>query len=61
MKTTEEGPLERIRRVRHEISAEHDHDPRRLVEYLMKLQEAHKERLIDAVPPRDGEARRETA
>ena len=61
MKKTEETPLERIRRVRREISAEHDHDPRRLVEYLMKLQEAHKERLIEAVPPRETEGRRETA
>ena len=51
MKPTEEGPLERIRRVRHEISKEHGHDPRRLVEYYMRLQEAHKERLVEPVAP----------
>jgi len=38
MTKSEEGPLERIRRVRHEISEEFGHDPRRLVEYYIELQ-----------------------
>lgn len=51
MKMAKEGPLERIRRVRHEISAEHGHDPRRLIEHYMKLQESHSDRLVETVAP----------
>ena len=52
MKTTEDEPIERIRRTRHEISAQHGHDPRRLVEYYMELQKAHEQQLIDTAAPR---------
>jgi hypothetical protein len=38
--------LDRIRQVRHEISAEVGHDPHRLVEYYMRLQAEHPERLV---------------
>jgi hypothetical protein len=38
--------LDEIRRVRHQISARFDHDPFKLVEYYMKLQETNAERLI---------------
>ncbi|HEX6751083.1 MAG TPA: hypothetical protein VF092_27585 [Longimicrobium sp.] len=43
--------LERIRRVRHEISAACDHDPYKLVEYYMRLQEQHRDRLVDTAEP----------
>jgi len=35
-----------IREARHRISAEVQHDPKKLVEYYMKLQDRHRERLI---------------
>ena len=34
-----DSPLERIRKARCQISEECGHDPKRLVEYYMKLQE----------------------
>ncbi len=40
--------LEEVRRVRHEISAEVGHDPRRLMEYYRKLEEEYSDRLIHA-------------
>jgi hypothetical protein len=39
--------LDRIRRVRHEISEACGHDPNRLVQYYIKLQERHRNRLVD--------------
>ena len=36
-----------IREVRHRISAEVDHDPKKLVEYYQKLQERHRDRLVE--------------
>ena len=51
MTKTDEESLERIRRVRHEISEEFGHDPRRLVEYYIELQDSHADRLIEAVAP----------
>lgn len=38
--------IARIREVRHRISAACGHDPKRLVEYYMKLQREHPERLL---------------
>ena len=38
--------IARIREVRHRISEACGHDPRRLVEYYMKRQEEHAERLL---------------
>jgi hypothetical protein len=43
--------VDEVRRVRHEISAECGHDPYRLVEYYMRLQEQHSERLVGAPDP----------
>jgi hypothetical protein len=39
-------PLQRVRKARMAISAECDHDPKKLVEYYVKLQERHSERLV---------------
>lgn len=51
--TTQDDPtLARIRRARHEISAECGHDPYRLVEYYMQLQQQqHRDRLVSVVEP----------
>ena len=38
--------IDEIREVRHQISARVDHDPARLVEYYMKLQEQYQDRLV---------------
>lgn len=47
-----EDPIDQIRRVRHEISAKFDHDPRKLVEHYMELQKRHQERLVTSPGPR---------
>lgn len=46
MKKTDPG-LEHIRQVRHKISAEHQHDPKKLVEHYEKLQTKYADRLLD--------------
>jgi len=38
--------IERIRQIRHEISAECSHDPKKLVEYYMKYQQKFLGRVI---------------
>ena len=39
--------IDEIRDVRRQISARFGHDPTRLVAYYIKLQERHKDRLIE--------------
>jgi hypothetical protein len=41
----EDKAIEQIREVRHKISEECDHDPRKLVEYYKRLQKKHEKRL----------------
>lgn len=41
-----DSPLERVRKARCQISEECGNDPKRLIEYYMKLQERHKDRLV---------------
>lgn len=43
-----ESAIERIRRIRHEMSEECDHNPKKLVAYLQKLQQNHQDRLISS-------------
>ncbi len=38
--------IDRIRRIRHEISEECNHDTRKIVEYYMKYQQKYADRLI---------------
>ncbi|HEV7644589.1 MAG TPA: hypothetical protein VGO50_11645 [Pyrinomonadaceae bacterium] len=38
--------IEEIRKVRKEISAEFDNDPKKLIEHYIELQDQYKERLI---------------
>ncbi len=39
--------IAKIREVRHSISAEHDHDPRKVVEYYIEMQKQYRERLVE--------------
>ena len=44
----EDNPLiERIREVRHQISEEHNHDPRQLVEHYMELEKKRRGRFFN--------------
>ena len=46
--------IARIRKVRHQISSEHNHDPKRLVEHYIELEKNHEERFFDLEePPRE--------
>ena len=47
--------ITRIREVRHRISKQFDHDPKKLVEHYMRLQEQHKDRLLDLARDEDSE------
>jgi len=53
MKKTDPG-LEHIRQVRQWISAEHEHDPKRLVEHYQQLQEKYSDRIVDSVTREEG-------
>jgi len=46
-----DSPFEAIREARRRISEQCGHDPKRLVEYYMKLQERHKDRLVSSTEP----------
>lgn len=53
-KTKKDSPLEAVRRVRHEISEEMWHDPRRLLEYYRRLEAEYADRLVhstERTPP----------
>ena len=42
------GPtIDEIRKIRHQISQRFNHDPERIVEYYIKLQQKYQNRLID--------------
>ena len=43
--------IDEIREIRHRISECCNHDPAQLVAYYMKLQERHRERLINSPKP----------
>lgn len=43
--------IDEVREVRHRISARVNHDPAKLVEYYMKLQEEYSNRLVDTAQP----------
>jgi hypothetical protein len=40
--------IAKIREVRHRISAEHDHDPRKVVEYYIEMQKKYRDRLVES-------------
>jgi hypothetical protein len=41
--------IARVREVRHRISHQHAHDPKKLVEYYMQLQAKYQDRLLEQV------------
>ncbi len=45
MKLKDDVAIERVREVRHRISAEHGHDPKKLVDHYIELQKKYKNRL----------------
>jgi len=53
MSKNEDGSLAQIRRVRHEISEECGHDPNRLVDYYIALQNSHADRLLETRTPKE--------
>jgi hypothetical protein len=46
----EDATINRIREARHRISEACDHDPRKLVNYLIEAQKRHQERLVQRMP-----------
>ena len=40
--------IERIREARHQISAEHTHDPEKVVAYYVELQKRYSQRLVES-------------
>ena len=43
---TDDPIIDEIRRVRHEISEKNDHDPKTLVDYYIRTQKQHENKLI---------------
>jgi hypothetical protein len=41
-----DSPIQRVRKAHMAISAQCDHDPKKLIEFNMKLQERHCDRLV---------------
>ena len=39
--------MAQVREVRHRISQQHAHDPKKLVEYYIQLQTKHQDRLLE--------------
>src|SRR5688572_31864333 len=46
MKAKDDPTIERIRRVRHDISEKHAHDPHRIVQHYKELQKQYQNRLL---------------
>ncbi len=46
----EDPIIDEVRKVRHRISERFAHDPHKLVEHYIKLQERHKDRILTEVP-----------
>ena len=43
---SKQGALEQVRAARHRISEQFDHDPEKLVEHYIALQQKYKDRLV---------------
>ena len=41
-----DSTIERVRKVRHQISAEHNHDPRQLIAYYLEMEREYEERIL---------------
>lgn len=60
-KRKSDAGLQAIRKVRHEVSAEMGHDPRRLLEYYRHLEAEYADRLVHAEEGRTAEGARAVA
>jgi hypothetical protein len=47
----EDNAIAPVRKVRHDISAEHNHQPKAYVAYLIERQKRHADRLVKPVGP----------
>ena len=48
MSTQNNDPtIDEIRKIRHQISQRFNHDPERIIEYYIKLQQKYQNRLLD--------------
>jgi hypothetical protein len=45
--------IDRIRKIRHEISKEYEHDPKKLIKYYIKHQQKHKKLIKTKMSIRD--------
>lgn len=50
MQSKADPVVDEVRQIRHEISERFGHEPARLVEYYMKLQERYRDRLLPSQP-----------
>ena len=50
----EDPAIKKIRRIRHQISEEFDHDPEKLVKYYMEFQKKYQNRLISTTKKKQG-------
>ena len=39
--------IDEIRKIRHQISKQFNHDPEKIIEYYIKLQQKYRNRLVD--------------
>lgn len=46
MNSREDPIIDEIRKVRHQISAVHDHDPKKVVDYYIELQKKYAKKII---------------
>ena len=46
-----DSTIERVRKVRHQISAEHNHDPRQLIAYYLEMEREYEERILREEQP----------
>lgn len=44
--TQEKDPIERVREVRHQISAEFGHDTKRMIEHYRELEKKYADRIV---------------
>ncbi|MER2557611.1 MAG: hypothetical protein ABTQ93_09040 [Candidatus Competibacter denitrificans] len=53
----ERDDLERVRYARHLISEQFGHDPKRLIDYYMDLQQLYKSRFVDSAEEAETETK----
>ena len=46
--------IEHVRQIRHQISAEHEHDPKRVVKHYEELQASYSDRVLEPTASKKG-------